>query len=784
MMSDPHRGYLLEILLTKICYFATHASEQAMSRQTSWCSEMAGTGAKVQIVGMSATLPNGQEVSQWLQAHYYSTDFRPVPLVEYYLFNQRVYVKPSQQQRPPAKRPPASAGKHNASPTWSSKELDMRVLRRYALEPQQTACNPAATPVGTESEWFTVVCFEELLRGNSVLVFCATKRQTELVALQLSVSTADVPAYQPEPRHEARRRDLVEELGTGGHGKQETPSSILRKTVPKGIAFHHSGLTVQERHLVETAYRTGAVRLLVATSTLAAGVNLPASRVVFRSPHIARDFLDPIRYKQMSGRAGRTGQGAPFGESIVMCSTGVSPGALERLMTSPLPRLRSALTVDKQGLHRLILEVLASHCDLRRGDATSVAAIGRSSDLVRLSECTLLLVQKRAKQQHQRNLKGFEKSPCDGLHSNTVTDDTKNESGDTGGNVEELNAREQHREIYDAMQFLLNHGQVTYDQRRDRYECTKQGKGVVVSGLSPWEGYIVYTELESSMTPILLADGLHLVYLITPISGGFCTTQTSAGRRGSLRPSYSSDMFAGLRTVDWSAFSRIVSRLSTEELRVFDRLNIYPSTIEAAHRADQEGRSVTATVFRGDNYAKVRYSRMYSALALVALMRNYPLPLIAKTFAVTAGDLQSLQTTATSFAGRAANLCDCMGLWIMSSLIRDLMPKISITVNTDILPLLGIRDITAPVARELYRVGYRTLASIAWCQRATLERDLMLIRSRMASDGGAYGADASDSIAVVAVRTDPVASWAGHLIAQAKDLAKAQGREAKALRLY
>ena len=57
--------------------------------------------------------------------------------------------------------------------------------------------------------------------------------------------------------------------------------------------------------------------MLTATSTLAAGVNLPARRVIFRQPRIGRDFIDGTRYRQMAGRAGRTGIDTK-GESVCL----------------------------------------------------------------------------------------------------------------------------------------------------------------------------------------------------------------------------------------------------------------------------------------------------------------------------------------------------------------------------------------------------------------------------------------------------------------------------------
>lgn len=73
------------------------------------------------------------------------------------------------------------------------------------------------------------------------------------------------------------------------------------------ITFSGLGLTFDERDVLEGAFRQGLVRVLAATSTLSSGVNLPARRVIIRTPTFNGHLLDPLTYKQMSGRAGRKG---------------------------------------------------------------------------------------------------------------------------------------------------------------------------------------------------------------------------------------------------------------------------------------------------------------------------------------------------------------------------------------------------------------------------------------------------------------------------------------------
>ena len=91
--------------------------------------------------------------------------------------------------------------------------------------------------------------------------------------------------------------------------------------VPLGVAYHHAGLTMEEREIIEGAYRRGVLRVIVATTTLAAGVNLPTSRVVIRScKNYCRGPITASDFRQMAGRAGRAGETAEggVGEAILM----------------------------------------------------------------------------------------------------------------------------------------------------------------------------------------------------------------------------------------------------------------------------------------------------------------------------------------------------------------------------------------------------------------------------------------------------------------------------------
>ncbi|KAJ6373044.1 hypothetical protein OIU76_027389 [Salix suchowensis] len=314
MVGDQSRGYLLELLLTKLRYAAGEGNSESSSGESSGTSSKGDAAHGLQIVGMSATMPNVAAVADWLQAALYQTNFRPVPLEEYIKVGNTIY----------------------------DKKMDIvRTLSR------------AADLGGKDPDHIVELCNEIVQDGHSVLIFCSSRKGCESTARHVSKF---VKKFSINIHNESEFGDITSAIDA----LRRCPAgldSTLEETLPSGVAYHHAGLTVEEREIIETCYRKGLLRILTATSTLAAGVNLPARRVIFRQPRIGRDFIDGTRYKQMAGRAGRTGIDTK-GESVLICK----PEELKRIMgllNESCPPLQSCLSEDKNGMTHAILEVVA-----------------------------------------------------------------------------------------------------------------------------------------------------------------------------------------------------------------------------------------------------------------------------------------------------------------------------------------------------------------------------------------------------------------------------------------
>ncbi|ELR22203.1 helicase domain containing protein [Acanthamoeba castellanii str. Neff] len=500
-----------------------------------------------QIVGMSATIGNLPQVGRWLRATTYTTDFRPVPLRQMIKIGSHVF--------------------------------DERGHRLRRMDPDSHDAEQML-PLITE-----------VIPQHSVLIFCPTKRQTEVCAKTLSVA---LPPASPDLR---QARELVlQRLRASGSGVD----SLLASTLPAGVAYHHSGLTTEEREIIEEAYRSRAINVLLCTSTLAAGVNLPARRVIIRAPYTGNAFLTRARYLQMVGRAGRAGLDE-YGESILIIKKEDKQRGIALLQGDIPPALSQC---RDEALHRVLLDALAS----RYAPTTD--------DLCTFMSYTL------------RGLEAWEGA-----------------------------------------------GEA-------RAEATSR------SGLTPLVALALRDELENARRRLIVADELHLCYLVTPI--------------GNL-----------LDPPDWMGLFNTYQKLGAVKQEIGSAVGVR----EAYLSARATGKVATTDEARRSHFVCQRF---FTALVLHDVLREVPLRDITDRYRVNRGSIQQLMQKASSFANMSRVFCQQMGWWELAVLMDKYVPRLFHGVKEELVPLVELASLKQPHARALFQAGYQSPRAIAQAQAEDL----------------------------------------------------------------
>jgi helicase len=158
------------------------------------------------------------------------------------------------------------------------------------------------------------VALDTIEGKKQALVFVNAKRSAEKVA-------EDIGKKSPLKTEELA--SLSEKI-LGILSKPTRQCERLAQCVKGGIAFHHAGLHSKQKELVEDAFKTGVVKIICCTPTLAAGVDLPAFRAIIRDvkrfgAH-GMAHIPVLEFLQMAGRAGRPKYDS-FGEAIVIAQT-------------------------------------------------------------------------------------------------------------------------------------------------------------------------------------------------------------------------------------------------------------------------------------------------------------------------------------------------------------------------------------------------------------------------------------------------------------------------------
>ncbi|KAH0813157.1 hypothetical protein GEV33_009636 [Tenebrio molitor] len=197
------------------------------------------------------------------------------------------------------------------------------------------------------------VLVSEVIPKDSCLIFCPSKKNCENVASVLcSVLNKSLTDYNKEAKEQVKN-SLKDERGS--------LCKIFKVSIPLGVAYHHSGLTTEERKVIEDAFRAGTISVICCTSTLAAGVNLPAKRVMFikwlLASHVLRSQF--VGYSETAlCRAGRAGLGET-GDSILICNDKDLPKVKKLLMAPMDEALSSMHQAGGKGLRHLLLSCIS-----------------------------------------------------------------------------------------------------------------------------------------------------------------------------------------------------------------------------------------------------------------------------------------------------------------------------------------------------------------------------------------------------------------------------------------
>jgi len=297
LIGDENRGPTLEMILTQLKSLETNP----------------------QIVGLSATITNSDEIADWLDCKLVKNNWRPVPLSE---------------------------GVCDAG------EVTMNDGKVFSVE--RSLCG---TPID--------LGVQSVKEGGQSLVFAETRNRSK----SLATKAADVISQILE------KKDLVELEKTSKKILAENEHTELIKTlaflVKKGVAFHHAGLNQNCRETIEKEFRKGTIKLLSSTPTLAAGVNLPARRVVisninrYNAKVGANRPISILEYKQLCGRAGRP-QYDDYGEAIIV-GNGNTQDLIDYYINGEPEPIISKITDDKS-LRTHILSVVVTHPGIKKNE--------------------------------------------------------------------------------------------------------------------------------------------------------------------------------------------------------------------------------------------------------------------------------------------------------------------------------------------------------------------------------------------------------------------------------
>jgi len=297
LLTERERGPTLEIILTKIKLLPQ----------------------KPQIIGISATVSNSNEVADWLRCEPIESNWRPTELIE---------------------------GVCDFGKVTMNNGTNFKINNIGGIDNSTVVIISLAINSITND-------------GGQSLVFAETRKRT----VSLAKKTSEIfSKFLNKSSKLSAHKTGVEILKEGDDTEL---NRTLSSTVTKGVGFHHAGLGAKSRQIIENAFRNGIIKILFATPTLAAGVNLPARRVVitsifrYDSEYGGNVPLSILHYKQLCGRAGRPAYDK-YGEAIIVADSRTNPEDLYNHYVLGVPEPIVSQLMNERALRVHVLGIIAS----------------------------------------------------------------------------------------------------------------------------------------------------------------------------------------------------------------------------------------------------------------------------------------------------------------------------------------------------------------------------------------------------------------------------------------
>jgi len=286
---------------------------------------------ELQVVALSATVDNPEAIAEWLNATLVKSEWRPVDL-----------------------RTGVAVDGDVTFDDGTTMTVDVGSVAVDGSGDGDDGDSGDADDPPDDTEITAALVADAVDQGGQCLAF--VRSRTEAVGLAERLAADGLAERLGVESAAAAAGDEAADVDGTATGRQ------LADCLRSGVAFHHAGLRAGHRTVVEEAFRDREVACICATPTLAAGINVPARRVVVRDQKryagSGMEWLPTLEVHQMCGRAGRPGLD-PYGEAVLVGNRDTEGDLVERYLDGEPEAVESKLA-DPASLRTHVLSAVAT----------------------------------------------------------------------------------------------------------------------------------------------------------------------------------------------------------------------------------------------------------------------------------------------------------------------------------------------------------------------------------------------------------------------------------------